>query len=320
MRGTRLAIRSGPDGNFTLGAVPAGQQALRVSADGYFTAEQSLAVATGTNLPTHVVLAGDKPLRGEVIWRGGFGLALAVPGAAVNVKGTDVTASADGDGRFAVAGLPPAPLGLVVKAPGFRSKEVDCDPRTDVDLPVVLSGDAAASGRVVDAAFEPPRPVAGATVRVDQSPLVVQSGADGQFALNGARSGTARIVATAPGYLPRESPAILPPETSTPLGDIPLAGDSEVQGTVVRQGSRTPIAGAEVRIPGTKLSAKSDSAGRFRFGGLTPGTIELGAAAAGYLPGRRTEELASGRNSLQIELKDEVIAAKPAPSRKSPPK
>jgi hypothetical protein len=310
LRGTGLKAQTGPDGKFVIDAVPAGQQILRVSADGYFAADQTLVVTPGVNPPAALVLAGDKSLGGEVVWQGSTGSSVAVRKATIRVKGTDVTASADGDGHFAVAGLPPLPLTLVVKAPGFHSREVDCNPRADVDVPVVLTGDASVRGCVVDAAYDPPHPIAGATIRIDQSPLAATSDPDGKFALDGARSGVAKILATAAGYLPQEVSQELPSDTATALGNVVLTGNSQLEGTVVREGSRTPIAGVEVRVPGTNLTVKSDATGRFRFTGLVPGTVELAVGTDGYLPSRLAKNVVSGKNSLQIELKPEVVAPK----------
>ena len=83
-------------------------------------------------------------------------------------------------------------------------KEVQSDPRSDAEETIRLHGDTVVSGGVIDTTYEPPRPIPGATVRLDKSPLATRTNDKGQFVLDGAPSGAARLVVSAPGYIPVE--------------------------------------------------------------------------------------------------------------------
>jgi hypothetical protein len=213
----------------------------------------------------------------------------------------------DARGHFSLDELPPQPVTLVVKSPGFLPKEVQCDPRANVETKIRLRGDSALSGRVIDTTYDPPRPIPAATVRLDNSPIVARSDDKGQFALDGVPSGGARIIVSAPGYIPCELSQRLARDLPCPLGDVALAGNSEVEGTVVRAGSDRPVAHANVRINGTAVATRSDDAGHFCLSGLPPGQFDLAVDAPGYEPVERPEVVASGKNTVKVPLKKDAV-------------
>ena len=85
------------------------------------------------NRPIDLVLTGSKSLRGTVVWEGPDDSAIAISSATVAVKGAGQFAKTDAKGHFSLDELPPEPLTLVVKAPGFLPKEVPCDPRSNAE-------------------------------------------------------------------------------------------------------------------------------------------------------------------------------------------
>lgn len=178
---------------------------------------------------------------------------------------------------------------------------------------VPLRGDAAISGRVVDSTYDPPRVIPGATVRLDDSPIVKQSDEQGQFVVDGIPSGAVRLVVSAPGYSDCKPMQRLRPVSGNapnhPLGDVALAGNSEVQGTVVSEGSGEPVAQAEVRIPGTTVAAITDADGHYCLSGLPPGQFDLAVAAAGYEPLELKDHkvVESDKNPLKLAMKKDAV-------------
>jgi len=302
LKETRLKTRTDADGRFALSNVPPGEHTVCVVADDFNAVEQAASITPGKNTVTDVVMTGANRLRGVVVWQGRDDFNVPIPKATVSAKGTNLSTVTDRDGRFAVDGLPPERTTLLVRATGFHDKEVHFDPRSDNGEPIMLAGNASATGRVVDAAVSPARPIPGATVRIDQSPLLTHTDSDGRFTLNGAKSGTARIVATASGYTRTEIRQDLPAEVPQPLGDIKLTGGCELEGTVVEANGGSPIVNAEVRIVGSDRVTKSDAAGRYRFVGLSPAATDLAVTADGRPAYRVSKELEPGRNILQIPL------------------
>ena len=335
LRGTRLKAQTGPDGKFELVAVPPGNHIFHVSRDGYRDAEKSAIVMAKDNRPIDLVLSGSKSLRGVVVWEGPDAggtptlrddSTTAISSATVAVKGADLLAKADAKGRFSLDELPPQPVTLVVKAPGFLPKEVPCDPRSNGEQTIRLRGDSAISGRVIDTAYEPPRPIPAATVRLDNSPIATRSNDKGQFIADGVPSGAARIIISAPGYIPCELSQRVRHDAPNPIGDIALAGNSEVEGTVVAESNGRPVKQAEVRVPGTAVATRTDDTGHYYLSGLPPGQFELAVEAPGYEPLQQREAVEPGKNTVKLSLKrNPVVVAddsSPAPqvveSQKNP--
>ena len=309
VQGTRLAAQSGPGGQFTLAALPPGSHVLRISRDGYGSADKSVHVIAQGNQPIDVALVGAKSLHGAVVWDSPGGPATAIDSATVRVKESGQLVQADAQGRFSLQDLPPGPVTLVVRAPGFLQAEVACDPGADAEKTVRLRGDAALSGQAIDTAYDPPRPVPGATVRLDNSPIATRCDDKGRFLLEGVPSGPARIVVLAPGYVPCDVTQRLRGGPANPIGDIALAGNSEVQGTVTAEGNGTPVAGADVRIQGTTVAAKTDHAGHYCLSGLPPGQFEMAIDAPGYASLQHRTIIEPGTNTLKLALKKEEPAA-----------
>ena len=124
--------------------------------------------------------------------------------------------------------------------------------------------------------------------------------------MDGVPSGAARIVVSAPGYIPCELTQRLRREAPNQIGDIALAGNSEVEGTVVSEGSGRPVAHADVRITGTAVAARTDDAGHYCLSGLPPGQFDLAIEAPGYEPLQHREIVESGKNTVKLSLKKDA--------------
>ncbi len=66
-----------------------------------------------------------------------------------------------------------------------------------------------------------------------------------------------------------------------------------VVGRVVDAATRWPVAGAEVRVAGTALSAVTDSAGGFRIAAVPVGVVSLEVSSLGFRPAVRTDVVVS---------------------------
>ncbi len=310
LRGTQLKTQTGPDGKFVLAKVPPGGQVFHVSRDGFRDAEKSTTVMPKDNRPVDVVLTGAMSLRGKVVWDGPDDPAPAIDSATLAVKGAGPFVQVDSKGHFSLDELPPETVTLVVKAPGFLQKEVPCDPRAEKEATIRLRGDSLVSGRVIDTTYDPPRPIPAATVRLENSPIATRANDKGQFALDGVPSGPVRLVVSAPGYVSCQVSQRLQQDSRDRIGDVALAGNSDVEGTVVTEGSERPVAHADVRLNGTAVEARTDEAGHYFLSGLPPGAFELAVEAPGYEPIEQSEVVVPGKNTVKLSLKkDSVVRA-----------
>src|SRR5204863_9663940 len=110
---------------------PPGRYQLRTEAPGYATVTVPIELAAGDSLTTSLRFEPEQLLEGVVQDAGGHPL----PDAVVLVwpmgrrQGTLLQASAGGDGRFTLAGLPRGSWTLLAEAPGFGTLQLD---RVDV--------------------------------------------------------------------------------------------------------------------------------------------------------------------------------------------
>jgi carboxypeptidase family protein/TonB-dependent receptor-like protein len=77
---------------------------------------------------------------------------------------------------------------------------------------------------------------------------------------------------------------------------------ASVIGQLVGRVTRAPIEGATVVLVSTGAVATSDSAGRFRYAGLSPGEHRLEVRAIGYAKGAWTVRLLAGEQQREFEL------------------
>ena len=86
----------------------------------------------------------------------------------------------------------------------------------------------------------------------------------------------------------------------------PLSAQGRVVGEVVDASTLEPLAGAQVRVQGTRIRALTDQGGRFELTGLSGQQVTLEVQQLGYRPVNRT--VAVGATDVSIRLSVEAIA------------
>jgi hypothetical protein len=87
---------------------------------------------------------------------------------------------------------------------------------------------------------------------------------------------------------------------------------SSLRGQIVEEGTDHPVFGARVTLVGTTKGASSDSSGRFRYDGLTPGLYVVQVSAIGYTKGIFQVELGEGEALSRVfELRPRVHSLDP---------
>jgi TonB-linked SusC/RagA family outer membrane protein len=142
------------------------------------------------------------------------------------------------------------------------------------------------SGVIVDA---DQKPVANATVAVTGGGPTATSGADGSFKLTGVSTANAMIEIVADGFNARTIP-VLGATTALSLQVVlvrpapPAAAATRTIAGVVTDGKRQPIAGAQVTVRGSQLTATTAADGTFGIAGAPVGDATLDVAVAGQQP------------------------------------
>ncbi|WP_437624264.1 carboxypeptidase regulatory-like domain-containing protein [Sorangium sp. So ce1151] len=239
-----------------------------------------------------------------------------------------VCAQAAGDGRYTLAGLPPARWTLSASAPGHRPAFYAApdgarapfvalgagEARTGVDL-VLPVGGVEVRGHVEDIGGGA---VSGALVAINSfasGPGAVVTRADAQGAYAAwIDEGPYGARAEADGYAEGTAQSVAP---GPPL-KLLLTPASALVGRVIEAGTGTPVEGAKVTLdngggwgnigPGVPV-ARSDAEGRFRLDRLPPGRYKLAARALGKV-GQARESVLLGVGQTSSEIVIEVHPAR----------
>ncbi|MBK9385216.1 MAG: carboxypeptidase regulatory-like domain-containing protein [Planctomycetes bacterium] len=215
----------------------------------------------------------------------------------------------DASGRFAMVGLTPGELDLVANAEEggnaalrglFLANGSDLG-----ELVLRLGAGAGLFGRIVDGMGAP---IAGATVTLSSklasaSQHHVESGADGSYRIERALHGEHTLYAQAAGYLPFELDGLS--LDGMLRRDMTLERGATLSGTIYGPDG-APLAGAPIFLfhGDAEDTSLADDAGRFRFEGLRPGTLQVYVRAEDYGSSiRASRELALGEDISGFDLR-----------------
>lgn len=316
-RGLRRTAVSGATGSAVLtGLLPDTVADLLVTHEGHAPVKKKLRVVEGVNDLGRIVLETGR----RMVVRVGRELdGKPLPGADLRVSELGIRASSDEKGLITLAAVPAEPPPRAwVSASGFLGKWLPLSPEgDDAPLDVRLQKAASLTARVVFAdTGEPAGPGrvvlewdGGATYTYD----FARPGQMGALELLNLPAGKLTLEVRADGLCPlRLPPRTLVPGENVALGEIRLSRGLSISGVVLSELSGQPLAGAEIRAPrpspfGLRLSvlrgdvatASTDADGRFRVGGLAPGTYSVLIEAPGHGPLLRaglvvSEEATSG--------------------------
>lgn len=287
---------TGNDGVFELKGLRGGViHSLRFSVEGLPSRTELLMLSlrqTTQPKPLQIVLAGQGKQSGRVV------SALdesAVGKAKVRLVGTDHHVETDETGEFQWDMLRVGRVVFEVSAPNFRPRRIEQVVSADSKpLTIVLGGDAAVTGEVLDAATK--EPVANAQVQLEKTTLKTRTDAKGQYRLDGAFAGSGTLTITAEGYPDASSNLLLKSEQDVEA-DVALTGSGSLTGEVFGDDGR-PVAEADVRVSGSEHHVATGPKGEFQLRQLRGGSLRIGITA---------NQFAS--KSLMAELK--VDEAKP---------
>ena len=320
---SRMTAETDAEGFFSLASVPPGAHTILAEARGYGS-ENIEAVVSGKTREEDlgdIVLETGLVISGRVVDKSGAPItASAVVSASQPARGMMssagdlfVTAEADEEGRFVLAGLSPGAHHLTATAPGFgNSERVMAEPgASNVTLTLPLTGSI--RGTVVDPEGRPVasfqamarsserRGFGGMSVQDVEGALVLDDVAEGEYAVE--------IVSA--DFLPEAISSVLVSGGSvTEIGTIRLRRGGSIVGTVVDT-SAEPVPGATIGtiVPGPRVyqerSVSSDPKGRFQILGLMDGKIAVEASHPSYAETRLegiVVDSTAGGSELEIVL------------------
>jgi protocatechuate 3,4-dioxygenase beta subunit len=301
----RLETHTDEGGAYAFDELPGGSFTLRVEAPGYAPAEVPgleaepggvptdlgiLTLLPGATLTGRVVDSDGQPVAGAEVWA-----ALDQGSLALGRKPSLGTTQTPEDGTFELSDLPLAVrLTLTAAKEGYALAEVrQIDPASAESLRVVLVPAARLAGRVVDSSGNGVGRARLTLLTGETDPWseynapTTSTDEEGRFDLENLESGSVRLLVEASEFLPRVEPMTLEPGKGKEDLLIQIEPGLHLEGQVLDP-DRTPISGASVTALGrmelsrNQPGTSTDRDGRFRIGGLGPGSVEILVSAEGY--------------------------------------
>ena len=267
---------TGDDGAYTLNEVPAGQQTISASADGFAPAQLTVNITSGQVLTQNITLS---PLRGMVL-----GLVInasnnqPIAGATVALKGTSISAISGGDGSYVLSNVPTGSQTVIASASNFDAAQetisVVAEMTATQDF-FLRPAVGTITGTVRNATTN--QPIAGATVRTGGVSAI--TGGNGVYKLNNLPAGAQTLSAGADGF----NPASLTGNViagQTVNQDIALTPQTGTVTGFIRDEALDPIAGATVTLAGVTATTGGD--GAYTFNNVALGAQSVSASATNF--------------------------------------
>ncbi len=296
--------RSDHEGRFCIGDVQAGRVVVMASAEGFEPSKRQGTLPAGVSPPAQIVLTGATTIRGTVT---NSADGTPVPDASVVLCFGDVklTATADSEGRYQHAGIPPGDLTLTASAADFFAGEAarsvpPAEPVVDFHLAPKAVLEVAIRERLGN------QPVPDVKLRVSNGAAVMTATSDpqGRCLVSEIPVGRATLELSASGFFTRQI------EHSCPQGksalEIVLDPAMTVSGTVLDNGTQQPIRDARVAVLGTDFQTQTDAQGAYRLNELPAGQARIEASRAGYGSKAVAMDVKPGLKPLSFRLTREA--------------
>ncbi len=293
-----LSTSTSIDGSFRF-VSPPGEITITVSLSGYESVVGTGSVTAGGTLYFSPALHPDGSGSGDPSVRiiGAVADAstnLAIAGATISIVDTTYSSATDGQGQFILSGIDAGELKIQISAPGYLMANalVLAPAGSTIDLGVVnlpkviASGSTALMGSVVDRHTS--APIIGASVMMSASGLQTLTDNNGAFLLEGISGGDVVIDISAGGYQQLSLKTTTVANATVNIGSVELEpsivyATTTISGFVSDVNTGMPIAGANVVVEGTALSATTNSEGYYTLSGVEPLNFSLFVSAAGYV-------------------------------------
>ena len=300
---TGLLALTGPDGRFTLAAVPAGNESLVAGRAGYETRSVTIAVPpTGSLDVGDIALSPLPSAPGTIAFFGTIrdsttGEPLA--GVSVVLSGL-VRATTGADGTFLLRDLAKSVYAVRFERAGYEA--VVIPPQfyaLDTSFRLALRSTTGALAGTIRATTGAPLPGALVTATTAGGPVSTTSGSDGRYTLPGLAPGALSGTVTKAGFAPASFSGTVFVATTSVL-DValqPLPATASLTGTVTEAATGSPLADATVTIadPVRTLTATTGADGRYTITGVTPGAIRGTVTKTGFAEALFSAQVEAGQ-------------------------
>jgi|GEM_PF-5826516 len=290
-----LSVVTGSDGTYQFGDLSTGSTTVTTQKDGFQDARLTVSLSAGAN-SLDIPLS---PSSGTALLSGTVtnGTSSAVSGVVVTVQGKSATSATDGS--YLITGLVPGSAVVTAVESGFQNfqKSVTLNSGSnslDIALVSATTTNAFLDGLVTTADGTP---IPG--VKVAAQNLTTITDDNGQYRIDNLTSGSTIVTATRTGFQDfRQTVVLTVGDNALAIQMTPTSGTAVLSGTVVT--GTAPVSGVTVTVQGTGVV--SDSAGRYLFTNLTPGTSVITATRTGFQNFQQSISIVGGQNTVNINL------------------
>ncbi|HEY6212402.1 MAG TPA: carboxypeptidase regulatory-like domain-containing protein, partial [Vicinamibacterales bacterium] len=275
------------NGDYVLDGVPAGEQTLDFTKQGFVGKRKTIEVAAGKDARADADLDRGREIHGRVVDRGGQ----AVGGARISVHTPaapySASATSEGDGTFTVSGLEDGRYSVSAQKNGYVGATVDdVDAAANRDVTLTLDRGGTITGRVTGLSPEE-LPQVRVSASGHNASASAQAEPNGDFTLSGIPDGTVTLTAYRAGTPMRQSA----PKTvevangSAPPVEIDFGAGITIRGHVTRNG--VPVGGGNVYFaPRSRTAPRSPFAmigpdGTYEVNGVEPGDYDVRVSSMG---------------------------------------
>jgi hypothetical protein len=276
----RWKTRTDAAGRYELTDLPLGTQSVEVIGGGYRAVQSDIKLDLGK-------ATADFELRGATVLSGIVTAALdglPVAGADVQLEGVPTAAKTDAEGRFRFEDVVAGPARVAITAEYYEPAKVERETKVDEEtrLRIELTGASRVKSRVVDA--ETGEPIVGAKVEIVGWKRTLTTDDKGEFLDPAWPPRKVDLQFSADGYLPAESTMELgvPASDENPGEYVKLHRPNSVAGIVVDARTETPVAGAQIVLPGRNKPVVTNAAGEFAITTPKADSYEFHVDASGY--------------------------------------
>lgn len=279
-------------GTFTISNIPAGEQTITFTLNGYATATATVNITAGSIISLGTIPLSQSPTTGIIkgtVTDASNGQPLSDVTITVtgSFSGSTVTGT---DGAFIFTNVTPGAVTITASKTGYYSVTgtgtvvaggiLFFNPQLSTSPPVQTTGNL--TGKVFDGSTN--TPIQGATVSISGGPSTTTD-ASGVFLIKDITPNTYQAIISATGYISQVYQVMILAGVTTDMQTIyltPAPQATTITGKVTDAQTGNPISGADVIVVGSTLSAKTDSAGVYTILGISLLEFALKASATGY--------------------------------------
>ena len=296
--GTEIAAKSDAKGQFRLEKLPALPLKLHITAAGYKPQTVSQDLSPTKPNEVKILLGGDAVLTGKVY---DTITNKPIPGVTIGLEGYSLSATTDAAGKFRLEDAFAGKHAVTATSTAYpkESKTVTLESEKTLDVPIGLTGNAVAVGKVLSPNGAP---LEGAVVKLAGTKHQAETDRSGAYELKELPGDQVALEVSAKNYKSQTVTGDLKAGQSTRLPETKLTSGLDVTGQVINALNEKSLPGIKIKIDGTDIEAASDASGRFQLNAVPVRPFTLQLEGEGFYPETLEVDPSTGTRDIKPVL------------------